>query len=495
MKKKILSVLLAVVMLASACSMMIVPVSAATTSTLTIDENDGAYKIANADDVETFRTMIQNGETFKDKTVKLTANVKLDSNYKYTITQGSTKYGFEGTFNGNGFSIIGLNISGSNVGFFGYLTGTDSKTYNNTSASATIQNVAFINATVNSTNPNAGLLYGGVHAATITVENVYFDIAMSTTMPEDKKCFTGGLVGYAFGMKIDIKNCYIDIAANNTKAMNAAGIICGKFDLADGYTNYNALYVNNTLLVGDVNFKNSYISCGADAAIDVPGSVTLSGAVIDINHTTSVTDSNYPNAVGLWKATKDIYLESSVTDCNVSGLDATAVEGFTATVGHMVPTSLLKMFPQYCLETSTADIDDKIAFQGYQTTNLVDNKAKVRLVATLADDYKNYDEVGFEVVAVYEKDGAKTAKSQKVACTKVYSSISAVTGNNAYLESITAEELIGVEGYIFAMVITGVPAGITLQVRTYSVSGETTTYGSTEVFTIADIPGGTVGGN
>lgn len=491
MKKKILSVLLAVVMLASACSMMIVPVSAETTLST---DNSGAYLISSAADVETFRTMIQNGETFKDKTVKLTANVKLDSNYTYTITQGSTKYGFEGTFNGNGFSIIGLNISGSNVGFFGYLTGTDSKTYNNTSASATIQNVAFINATVNSTNPNAGLLYGGVHAATITVENVYFDIAMSTTMGESAKCFTGGLVGYAFGMKIDIKNCYIDIAANNARAMNAAGIICGKFDLADGYTNYNALYVNNTLLVGDVNFKNSYISCGADAAIDVPGSVTLSGAVIDINHTTSVTDSNYPKAVGLWTATKDIYLKSSVTDCNVSGLDATAVEGFTATVGHMVPTSLLKMFPQHCLETSTAD-GAKVEFEGYQTTNLVDGKAKVRLVATLADDYKNYDEVGFEVVAVYEKDGVKTAKSQKVACTKVYSSISAVTGNEAYPASISASSLIGGEGFIFAMVITGVPEGISLQVRTYSVSGETTTYGATEVFTIADIPSGTVGGN
>ena len=113
---------------------------------------------------------------------------------------------------------------------------------------------------------------------------------------------------------------------------------------------------------------------------------------------------------------------------------------------------------------------------------------KYMLTKTLAS-------LGYENSVEYEKDGVKTAKSQKVACTKVYSSISAVTGNEAYPASISASSLIGGEGYIFAMVITGVPEGISLQVRTYSVSGETTTYGATEVFTIADIPGGTVGGN
>ena len=119
MKKKILSVLLAVVMLASACSMMIVPVSAETTSTLTIDENDGAYKIANADDVETFRTMMVGGETFAGKTVKLTANIDMKDAGDYLFND--KQKGFLGTFDGQGYSISNLTVAGgSNNGFFGF---------------------------------------------------------------------------------------------------------------------------------------------------------------------------------------------------------------------------------------------------------------------------------------------------------------------------------------------------------------------------------------
>ena len=495
MKKKILSVLLAVVMLASACSMMIVPVSAATTLST---DNSGAYLISSAADVETFRTMMIGGETFAGKTVKLTADIDMtdldttEKSYVYTMdnTQG---HGFMGTFDGQGYTISNLIVDGNKSnGFFGWADG-DSTNWSYENNKVTIKNLAFVNSksVSNTGKTNVGLLYGAVYGATINVENVYVDTIMySPAISGNMASSHGGLVGYTYGMHLNIKNTVLNVKTETEGCtLRGCGAIGG---VLDGGT-VNKLTFNQSALFGDVYFSLTHVAVGAKSGVTAP-EVSLENAITDIKHGLTGGTYNGPSAVGLWKQSASIYETANVTKQDVSGIDATAVEGFTATVGHMVPTSLLKMFPQHCLETSTAD-GAKVEFEGYQTTNLVDGKAKVRLVATLADDYKNYDEVGFEVVAVYEKDGVKTAKSQKVACTKVYSSISAVTGNEAYPASISASSLIGGEGYIFAMVITGVPEGITLQVRTYSVSGETTTYGATEVFTIADIPGGTVGGN
>lgn len=487
MKKKILSVLLAVVMLASACSMMIVPVSAATTLST---DNSGAYLISSAADVETFRTMMVGGETFAGKTVKLTTDIDMN-NTQYTIANDATTpvYGFLGIFDGQGHTISKLNVSGSNPynGFFGAYVYKDSVV-----TGVEIKNVAFVDCTTNSENASyVGLLYGLVRGVDVSVTNVYANITMTG---KNAKTTHGGLIGFFAESKLSVSNSVIDVVTVSGQQLGAVVGISNN-NKAQETGNNNKITLETTAIYGNMDSVGyTFGACGVNKYSDPEVDESVSNCIIDVSHSTfDGLDGYTGKSTGLLNGLAFVKI-GKVTTQVVSGLDATAVEGFTATVGHMVPTSLLKMFPQHCLETSTAD-GAKVEFEGYQTTNLVDGKAKVRLVATLADDYKNYDEVGFEVVAVYEKDGVKTAKSQKVACTKVYSSISAVTGNEAYPASISASSLIGGEGYIFAMVITGVPEGISLQVRTYSVSGETTTYGATEVFTIADIPGGTVGGN
>ena len=343
----------------------------------------------------------------------------------------------------------------------------------------------------------SGLLFGQIqNTVTLNLKNIYVDTTMYTAYTDtvyNHYLNHGGLVGLA-GIVTNISNSVINVTTDiaDGASFYASGMIAGR--ALNGYE-FN---ISNSALYGDVKINRGYtyglwgINGNGDLA-SASHTGEISNSIVDLTFN-NTKDSAKEREIKGKLNTFNLFEGDTAIAADIEGFDATAVEGFTATVGHMVPTSLLKMFPQHCLETSTAD-GAKVEFEGYQTTNLVDGKAKVRLVATLADDYKNYDEVGFEVVAVYEKDGVKTAKSQKVACTKVYSSISAVTGNEAYPASISASSLIGGEGYIFAMVITGVPEGISLQVRTYSVSGETTTYGATEVFTIADIPGGTVGGN
>ena len=499
MKKKILSVLLAVVMLASACSMMIVPVSAATTLST---DNSGAYLISSAADVETFRTMMVNGETFAGKTVKLTDDIDMKNAGDYLFND--KQKGFLGTFDGQGYSISNLTVAGgSNNGFFGF-AGTTSWKFSDKSNVVTIKNVAFINSSSVSNEAaanNVGLLYGSLWSATLNLENVYIDTTMNSRFEGEgnPSSTQGGLIGYAYAVHWNAENCVFDITTRKTTeggSLKNSGAIIGITDWnGKAETEQCKITMNQSALYGSVIFYETEVYVGADSGNTFPVGNAMTNTLIDLWYTSDNVTSK--TVTGVWGSTLTLDAETTaVTAMDIKGFDATAVEGFTATTGHMVPTTLLALFPQHFLTEANADEGAQVAFQGYQTTAKDENgKAKVRLVATLADDYKNYDEVGFEVVAVYEKDGVKTAKSQKVACTKVYSSISAVTGNEAYPASISASSLIGEEGYIFAMVITGVPEGISIQVRTYSVSGETTTYGATEVFTIADIPGGTVGGN
>lgn len=488
MKKKFLSVLLAVVMLASACSMMIVPVSAATTSTLTKDDT-GAYLITSADDMDTFQSEVKSG-VFEnaDVVVKLTTDITLNTTYTYN----EEKHGFWGTFDGQGHTIDGLSVSGKFSGLFGTPLPT-------TATTITIQNVAFTNSKSASANvaDYSGLLFGQIqNTVTLNLKNIYVDTTMYTAYTDtvyNHYLNHGGLVGLA-GIVTNISNSVINVTTDiaDGASFYASGMIAGR--ALNGYE-FN---ISNSALYGDVKINRGYtyglwgINGNGDLA-SASHTGEISNSIVDLTFN-NTKDSAKEREIKGKLNTFNLFEGDTAIAADIEGFDATAVEGFTATTGYMVPTTLLATFPQHFLTEATAD-GAKVEFEGYQTTNLVDNKAKVRLVATLADDYKNYDEVGFEVVAVYEKDGVKTAKSQKVACTKVYSSISEVTGNEAYPASISASSLIGGEGYIFAMVITGVPEGISLQVRTYSVSGETTTYGATEVFTIADIPGGTVGGN
>ena len=487
MKKKILSVLLAVVMLASACS-MIVPVSAETMSMNFYEDTDGVWHIANETGINEFRsTFIASQETLRGAKVVLDDDITMTAPLSDIESYG---YGFIGTFDGQGHTISNLKIEGATK--YSGLLGTPYDA--NNAPEITVKNLALVNASMTKVGTTVkqctGFIFGYANG-NVTFENLYVQGSMAVTgeLP------TSGTDGHAMGALIGgvngsttvaVNNSYFDITTENSeKAIRRSGAIFGA-TVGNGVE----ITMTNCALYGNIqNFGYSFYWVGLGFANGGQYKPTLTSTnfITDVN-----LGSSFGQRTGLITGL-NMY-NSDLTAQNVSGLDATAVEGFTATVGHMVPTSLLKMFPQHCLETSTAD-GAKVEFEGYQTTNLVDGKAKVRLVATLADDYKNYDEVGFEVVAVYDKAGVKPAKSQKVSCTKVYSSISAVTGNEAYPESISASSIIDGEGYIFAMVITGVPEGITLQVRTYSVSGETTTYGATEVFTIADIPGGTVGGN
>lgn len=88
---------------------------------LTSDEN--VYLIKTAEDLATFASMVNGGETFEGKTVKLGANIDLLD--KEWTPIGTSSISFQGTFDGDNHKISNLNINGgkkSNQGLFGYTT-------------------------------------------------------------------------------------------------------------------------------------------------------------------------------------------------------------------------------------------------------------------------------------------------------------------------------------------------------------------------------------
>lgn len=62
---------------------------------------------------------------FKGKTIKLTADIDLNNQVWTPIGNGNSVFAFSGTFNGDGYTISGLNVPDTNApGLFGYIFGT-----------------------------------------------------------------------------------------------------------------------------------------------------------------------------------------------------------------------------------------------------------------------------------------------------------------------------------------------------------------------------------
>ena len=88
---------------------------------------DDPYLIATTDDLDQLATRVNNGQDFQGRHFLLTANLEYDgttNNYTTVGTQVGSQYkAFNGTFDGNGHSISGINIYSSNnfIGVFGLL--------------------------------------------------------------------------------------------------------------------------------------------------------------------------------------------------------------------------------------------------------------------------------------------------------------------------------------------------------------------------------------
>ncbi|MBQ6824181.1 MAG: hypothetical protein IJP27_05990 [Clostridia bacterium] len=95
---------------------------------LTPDATDNkVYVINTAEDLAALADLVNNGETFAGKTVKLNADIDL-SNKEWTPI-GTSAHAFQGTFDGQDHTVSNLVVTGykSNVGLFGFTTNGEIK--------------------------------------------------------------------------------------------------------------------------------------------------------------------------------------------------------------------------------------------------------------------------------------------------------------------------------------------------------------------------------
>lgn len=180
-------------------------------------------------------------------------NVELTANGYFSVTMDKG-YGFVGTFDGNGYTIDGLNITATN-GLFGHVEG------------ATIKNVAFTNAVLTA-GGYGGLLAGSMRKG--TVENVYIDMDYTV------KSHWSGALAYQIRSDVNFANCVIDV---NYKEglVSHYGAISG---LADSGVHYipkftDTYVISNIVLIGNKSYKRDAMNC--TLAEGVTGAIYESG--------------------------------------------------------------------------------------------------------------------------------------------------------------------------------------------------------------------------
>ncbi len=148
-----------------------------------------------------------------DGSYKLTADIDLTDLAQSPIGNGTTP--FSGSFNGDGYTIRGLKLSGtSHLGLFGVIK------------DATIKNLT-VEGTVTGTSHYVGGFVGVVRAnGNVTIENCVSNVTVTST-----GSYVGGIVGlvryYADNASVTIKNCVNNKAV---KGATAIGGIVGRVD-------------------------------------------------------------------------------------------------------------------------------------------------------------------------------------------------------------------------------------------------------------------------
>ena len=260
------------------------------------DPSASEFTIQNGSQLYNLSKLVNAGTDFTDKTVKLGADINLNDKGWTPIGNLSGKY-FNGTFNGSGHTITGLNINtassnanGGYYGLFGYVTSggtiqnlhvSGMMDFDDTSSSSpsaggiagytsgTIENCS---ASVSIDGKGSGdwVNAGGIAGNTSgTIENCSASVSIDVKGSGDW-VNAGGIVGH-LGSSGIIKNCYSYISGNSLGAQSSsnsgtsiyAGGIAGRID--DGT-------VQNCYTTGNV-YANHYDG-GPSYAGGITGSVT-----------------------------------------------------------------------------------------------------------------------------------------------------------------------------------------------------------------------------
>ena len=455
MKKRILSILLVVAMLAVMIPAFAVASSAedAVSEVTVTDWTAKEITLYTADDFVEFKKQLTT-KNFTGQTVKLGADIDLSTvntvvsgEYKRNVEQTVATGGFQGIFDGQFHTIKNL-VSvhpGANYGLFGKISPSNDGSGTYSGSPVTLKNFAIVDSEI-SIGDNSALLYMQVRGGNITMENIYIgtDITFSNkTGTDGNAVFVNNVTRTA---NITFKNCVYD------------GTI------TSNHTMYSVFF--NYVMTKDPNMRVE--NCLIAQGTAVP---------YDVNRTTKNSSGLVHGAMTAEKTTgvnNVRYTESGLVDA-MTGVAVEAPEGYVmSTAGYPVPAKTLPM-----VENNVDTTNTTTWFKGIQYN--AELKA-IRFVGLVNGELADFGSVGFEIYA-YGPTGVMEKLDLNV--NAVYTSITEADGSK------TAEELGA--SYIYVANLGGIQEGkgvATFVVKTYSVDANNVkTYTDQQTVTFGTVAG------
>lgn len=419
---------------------------------------------------------------------------------------------FSGTFDGNGHTISGLTITSLNntakdtlLGMFASVSSTgavknltldqviidasviasgsntsrldvgviagstsDTATVSNCKVSGKITVTQTAESSANGRTRVGGILGYANNAIEYCVSNVVITVTSAYAGTDySKACYVGGIVGQSVGtVEYCVNNGAVTVTAKGTYPVYAGGI-CGT-NTTWGWGSA-AVIVESCVNRGAVSATAENASAvGAGGILGYISSNNVATLKNNFNFGT-ISSSEYAGQILAYKnnsanptAEKNYGLENNG---NLCGNVDDAVLGATDTTENM-------LINQPTLGTQVV---------GYQTSEAVEGKFNLRLVATLEGGYANLTNVGFTVSASY---GDVTKEEQTFTMETLYGSISAEENTGAIV-AYTAEELGG--DYIFVLACKNLPQNvgdITFTVTTFYTDANGTHSNTVQAFTV-----------
>ena len=263
-----------------------------------VEDENGNVTISDEEGLFWFAKQVNSGNTFKGKTVKLANDITLTKTW--TPVGVSVQNSFQGTFDGNGHSIVGMDVDGAyqeyGLGFFKLVI------------SATIKNVTFKNANVTGIYSNVVGIVSGYSYGSSTFENVH--VVYSEVYAFGK---VGGMVGMAAdgGATTTFKNCSVSDTTIHG-GYNVAGflglVIMGKCNISGSYlANNNIIIDENSQGFGKVTELDTAVTCDGSVATCAGNGTVIKGRYI-------------PNGEYYYSAYSDLYNHygASSHDCTLT---------------------------------------------------------------------------------------------------------------------------------------------------------------------------------
>ena len=191
---------------------------------LNLDYENGAYLVRDFSDLENLSEYVYTGGSTSGKTFKLTNSIDMKSQSFIpigTIYNGSPFY-FDGTFDGQGYTLLNINIDTNStyatgdLGIIGYLNGT-------------VKNLSICYGDIylTTTDKSAGGIVGSMYGSA-KMERCYNLGTKVYTYSGSRSFNIGGVIGYQDSSNCTITQCYnLGKVDNNGRSTARAGGIVG----------------------------------------------------------------------------------------------------------------------------------------------------------------------------------------------------------------------------------------------------------------------------